>query len=215
MKNNCQNRIEKVKSKLILEQPYFGTIASSLKTKLNENIQSFQTSLNLFEYNDTFVDTLDDNQLAYILTNCAMHHALIDNTRQINKAKWLWTLAKDYSINSLLIKNGLKAPLVVNYDKRFDNLNSEIIYDILYSEITDKKNSESKVEHIKHQKETIDTNDIKNINEQLLNKAKQYGTLPLGIDIVFPKIYQNKINWQEKLYDIVLESVKFDYQLLQ
>ena len=63
-----EEKISKVKSTLIIEQPYFGSIASYLKPILNENIKTFKSSTNSFEYNDTYLESLSNGQLAFILT---------------------------------------------------------------------------------------------------------------------------------------------------
>ena len=209
-----KKRIQNIKAKLILEQPYFGSIASSLEPVLNENIQAYQTVNNKFEYNDDFINTLNDDELMFTLTNCSMHYALDYSNRQENRITWLWKLANDYAINSLLIKNNLKKPLISNYDIRFDNLNAEKIYNILIDEIENKEDLKQNIEHIKYQDKEEKIND--NLNEQnaqKLNKAKEYGDLPLGIDILLVNIYDGKINWKDELYEVIEHAVKFDYRL--
>jgi len=209
-----KKRIQNIKAKLILEQPYFGSIASSLEPVLNENIQAYQTINNKFEYNDDFINTLDDDELMFTLTNCSMHYALDYNNRQENRITWLWKLANDYAINSLLVKNNLKKPLISNYDIRFDNLNAEKIYNILQDEIENKQDLKQNIEHIKYQnKEEKINDDLNEQNAQKLNKAKEYGDLPLGIEILVPNIYDGKINWKDELYEVIEHAVKFDYKL--
>ena len=210
-----EQRIEKIKSKLILQQPYFGSIASSLKPKLNENIQAFKTSAGLFEYNDDFINTLSDDELTFTLTNCAMHYALNYESRQENRIQWLWKLSQDYAINSLLVKNNLKKPLVVNHNIRFDNLNAEKIYTILKDEIDDKQDLKDNLEHINYENKEEHINDnLEDQNATLLNKAKEYDDLPLGIEILLPLIFKGKINWKDELYEVIEDAVKFDYKLI-
>jgi predicted metal-dependent peptidase len=211
-----EKRIERIKAKLILEQPYFGTIASSLKCELNENIQSFKTTPKKFEYNDDFIDTLRDEQIAYTLTNCAMHYALDYKHRQESRIQWLWKLAQDYAINSLLINNGMNAPKYINHDIRFDKISAEEIYNTLEDEIDDKQEEHDSVEHIHYEQEIVDKEVDKSIidnNTQILNKAKKYGDLPLGIEILIPELNDSKIDWKNELYEVIEQSIKFDYRL--
>ena len=210
-------RIEKLKARLLLEQPYFGQIALGLKPKLNENIQAFSTSNNTFEYNDDFILTLSDDELIFTLTNASMHYALNYEKRQANRISWLWKLAQDYAINSLLVKNNLTAPLVVNHNIRFDNLNAENIYEILKDEIDDQQDLKDNLEHINKEIENQDTNidensDLQNAN--ILQKAKKYGDLPLDIEILVPNIYDGQINWKDELYEVINHTMKFDYTLI-
>ena len=210
-------RIEKLKARLLLEQPYFGQIALGLKPKLNENIQAFATSNNTFEYNDNFIDTLSDDELIFTLTNASMHYALNYEKRQGSRITWLWKLAQDYAINSLLVKNNLKAPLVVNHNIRFDSINAESIYEILKDEIDAQEELKDNLEHINKEVNNQDTNindesDLQNAT--ILHKAKKYGDLPLDIQILVPNINEGQINWKDELYEAINHTMKFDYTLI-
>jgi len=211
-----EKRIEKIKAKLILEQPYFGTIASGLKCELDENIQAFKTTPGKFHYNDDFIETLSDEQISFTLTNCAMHYALDYKSRKENRIDWLWTLAQDYAINSLLVNNGMSAPKYLNHDIRFDKVSAEEIYNTLQDEIDNKQEEHENVEHIEYEEEKIDEQKdeaSKDNNAQLLNKAKKYGDLPLDIEILLPELFDSQIDWKNELYEVIEQSMKFDYCL--
>ncbi|MEA1914606.1 MAG: hypothetical protein U9N30_04735, partial [Campylobacterota bacterium] len=211
-----EQRIEQIKAKLVMEQPYFGSIASTLSVQQNDDLQTFQTKPALFEYNDEYIETLNDNQIAFTLTASAMHHALSYDERKENRMDWLWTLAQDYAINALLISNNLDAPPKINHDTRFDNMSSERIYKILESEIDEDKHTPQKVEKFKTQKEFQDQqldDQTKDIHQQQLNKAKLHGDLPLGIEIVIPNIHEGEISWRDELHEMIEHSVKFDYSM--
>ncbi len=215
-----EQRINKVKSNLILEQPYFGSISIMQKPKLNENIQTFASTPEYFEYNDNYIECLDDNELSFLLTNSAMHQAFGYTYRKEGRMDWLWTMAQDYTINSLLVNNGLKLPDALLYDERFDALSTEEVYQILENEIDEDKHTAKDIENIKYEK-MKDTNeydedpiDIEDINQQLLNKARLQGDLPLGIEILVPNLETSQISWEDELYTIIENSVKFDYTLM-
>ena len=215
--NQIEERISKVKSTLIIEQAYFGSIASYLKPILNEDIKTFQSTPTNFLYNDEYISSLSDEELAFILTNSAMNQAFGHTLRIEGRMQWLWTLASDYAINSLLINNGLEAPLDINYDMRFDDMSAEAIYATLENEIDDDKHTPAQISQISfehHKEEEIDEEEnLQDMSEQLLNKAKLQGDLPLGIEILVPKIFEGKISWEDELYDVIEQAVKFDYRL--
>lgn len=213
-----EKRIEQIKSNLLLEQPYFGSISAMQKPKLNENIQTFISTPQYFEYNDDYIEYLDDDELSFLLTNSALHQALGYKNRKEGRLEWLWVMAQDYAINSLLVNNGLKLPDLLLYDQRFDTLSAEAIYKILEDEIDEDKHTPKEVENIRYEKmsETneYDENPIEDMHQQLLNKAKTQGDLPLGIEIIVPNLKTNQISWEDELYTIIENSVKFDYKLL-
>jgi predicted metal-dependent peptidase len=131
---------------------------------------------------------------------------------------WLWSLATDYAINSLLVNNDLEAPSSINYDFRFDDMSAEAIYATLENEIDEDKHTPQQISHIKfenQQKEEIDDeSSLLDMSEQLLNKAKLQGNLPLGIEIFIPNLFEGKISWEDELYDVIEQSIRFDYRLL-
>lgn len=210
-------RIEKVKASLIIDQPYFGSISSYLKPIQNDDIKTFLSSSSTFEYNDEYIQNKSDEELAFLLTNAAMHQAFLQELRLDSRMQWLWTLATDYAINSLLVNNGLELPDDMNYDDRFDDMSAESIYAILENEIDDEKHTPQKVSQIKYENQISSDEmqeNIKDINQELLNKAKLQGDLPLGIELFVPKLYEGKISWRDELYDVIEHALKFDYRLI-
>lgn len=213
-----EKRIEQIKAALLIEQPYFGSVAAAQKPKLNEDIPTYASTPEYFEYNDDFIECLSDEELSFLLTNSAMHQALGYENRKEGRMQWLWTMAQDYAINCLLVNNGLEMPDGLLYDERFDGLSTEAVYKILEDEIDEDKHTPKEVENIRYEK-MPDTNEydqdpIEDIHEQLLNKAKIQGDIPLGLEILVPSLYEGKISWRDELYTVIENAVKFDYQLL-
>ena len=218
--NQIKQRIKQVKANLLIEQPYFGSISAMQKPKLNDDIQTFASSPEYFEYNDDYVACLDDDEIGFLLTNSAMHQAFGYDNRQEGRMQWLWTMAQDYAINCLLVNNGLKLPPSLLYDDKFDELSTEAIYKILEDEIDEDKHTPKEVENIRYEsmpqtnEYDEDPLDIQDMNQQLLNKAKLQGDLPLGIEILVPNLQNSQISWEDELYTIIENSVKFDYRLI-
>ncbi|MEA3353456.1 MAG: VWA-like domain-containing protein [Campylobacterota bacterium] len=215
---NIEQRIEQIKARLLIEQPYFGSIASAQKPKLNEDIQTFASTPEYFEYNDDYVECLNDEELSFLLTNSAMHQALGYDNRKEGRQQWLWTMAQDYAINSLLVNNGLELPDALLYDERFDDLSCEAVYKILEDEIDEDKHTPKEVENITYEKmphtNEYDQDPIEDIHQQLLNKAKLQGDIPLGLEMLVPKLYETRISWRDELFTLIENAVKFDYSLL-
>jgi len=73
--------------------------------------------------------------LSFALSNGAMHAALAYENRQNGRMSWLWQLATDHAINTMLVANGLEAPMEVIVESRFEGMYAEEIYAILKDEI--------------------------------------------------------------------------------
>jgi predicted metal-dependent peptidase len=128
-------KIQKAKARLMLEHPYFGTIVSSLKLEKSDNVEAFISDGKTLQYNDEYFDSVGVEDIEFALANGAMHTVLKHEKRAGERYDWLWQLATDYTINSMLVKNGLALPERANYQERFEKMYAEEVYEILRSEI--------------------------------------------------------------------------------
>ncbi len=239
---SVEQKISQAKARLLVQNPYFGTLASRLKFKKNDNIQSFLTNGLSYEYNDEYLNNLDLDEIGFTLCNAAMHVALAHDNRQKNRMSWLWQLATDYAINSMLISNGLDAPFGVNYQDRFEGMYAEEIYAILKDEIKNqeyddnedndtgfneenrKKESEEKAippegsnEKQKTQQD-VDTQE-RAVDEEAWKKnleetSKKFkNELPEGIERFYEK-EETKIDWRAELYNAIDRHYYHDYVLI-
>ncbi len=135
MTPRLKQKVSEAKAKLLVEYPYFGTLASKLELKPNDNIKAYLSDGVHFEYNDEYLIGLSRDELAFALSNGAMHAALAYENRQKGRMSWLWQLATDHAINTMLVANGLDAPMEVVVDPRFEGMYAEEIYAILKDEI--------------------------------------------------------------------------------
>jgi len=132
---NYQQKIEKAKGRLMLEHPYFGTIASGLKLEKSDAIEAFLSDGNILQFNDDYFDAAPVEDVEFALANGAMHSVLKHEKRAGERYDWLWQLATDYTINSMLMRNGLSLPDRANFQERFEGMYAEEVYEILRSEI--------------------------------------------------------------------------------
>ena len=115
-----------------LKYPWFYYILIKLKIR-EENI-SVPTmgvdGISLF-YNANFVNGLEISDIIYILCHEAMHVACCHMTRMLDKDHDLANRAMDYAINLLLDFIKSPAPAGGCYDKKYENMSAEEIYELL------------------------------------------------------------------------------------
>jgi predicted metal-dependent peptidase len=123
-----------------LEYPFFGQLAIYLKLVERDNIQTAGTDGIRYYYNREFVNTLSDQEVNFLTAHEVLHAALGHIWRRGTKDKMLFNCAADYVINSMIkecdpsestfkfIKGGL-------YDKKYDGLSTEEVYELLIQEI--------------------------------------------------------------------------------
>lgn len=130
-----KKKISEAKAKLLVDYPYFGTLASKLELRQNDNIQAYLSNGISFEYNDEYLTEITQEELGFALSNGAMHAALAYENRQKGRMSWLWQLATDHAINAMLAANGMEPPMAIDLDPRFEGMYAEEIYAILKDEI--------------------------------------------------------------------------------
>jgi len=107
-------KIEKAKARLMLENPYFGTVASSVKLEKKNEILTFSSNGEMMRYNSEYLDRLSVTEVEFMMANGAMHAVLQHQDRTAGRTKWLWQTATDYVVNGMLVKKGMQPPVYAN-----------------------------------------------------------------------------------------------------
>jgi predicted metal-dependent peptidase len=135
-------RIQKARTSLILDHPFFGSLLFRLKGRECRSIQTMATDgVSLF-YNPDFVETLNAATLAGTLAHEVMHPALHHHVRRSGRDPKRWNQACDFAINPLLVDAGLSLPDGVLIDDRFRGMSAEQIYNMLETEAEQGSGSE-------------------------------------------------------------------------
>ncbi|NPA66732.1 MAG: hypothetical protein GXO11_07610 [Epsilonproteobacteria bacterium] len=225
----------KAKAKLLVENPAFGHIISKMKFSQNDNIQNIISDGKRFEYNDEFIQTLSQEELIFAFSHASMHKILNHTSRKQKRFSYLWQLASDYAISSLLLKSGFELPSFARYQKRFDGMYAEEIYAILQDEIKNEEFSDDEEletgfnEENKQQQKRSDqtqkdpTKQNENFQleseleerleqkfiEDLLNKYYEEFPEPIKRYINLPS--KPTINWKQLLRNAINTYAKHDY----
>ncbi len=127
-------RIQKARTTLLLDHPFFGTLLFRLGARPSSSIATMATDgLSLF-YNPQFVETLNASELAGVLAHEVMHPALQHHTRRSDRNQVRWNMACDYAVNPILLDAGLTLPKDVLIDNRFRGMSAEQIYNLIEQE---------------------------------------------------------------------------------
>lgn len=133
--------ITKAKIRLILNHPFFATLALGMNYIEDVNEITASCDGENIRYNPEYVSKMQVDEVEGLLAHKVMHPALLHHTRMGERDFETWNKACDYAINPILKEAGLRLPKNILIDSRFENLPSENIYNILYEE---KKKEEKK-----------------------------------------------------------------------
>ena len=127
-----EQRIQKARTALLLDHPFFGSLLFRLKGRESRSIATMATDGVSLYYNPDFVATLNTATLAGVLAPEVMHPALHHHVRRSGRDPRRWNEACDYAINPLLLDDGLRLPEGILVDPRFRGMSAEQIYNLLY-----------------------------------------------------------------------------------
>lgn len=105
-----EKKISRARTQLLLEQPFFGTLALKLKMVPNPFIPTACTDGKEMLYNPDWIDGLDMKQLRGLLAHEVMHCGNGHIWRRGAKDPWKWNQACDLAINPILIEAGFTLP---------------------------------------------------------------------------------------------------------
>lgn len=239
--DSLDKKISQAKAKLLVDYPYFGTLASKLELVLNDNIEAFKGDGKKLEYSHDFLQNATISELEFVLANGAMHVSLAHESRKNGRSGWLWQMATDMAINDMLVENGLDLPYGAQYRKRFQGMYAEEIYAELKSDMIreednleyeaddaeDVQNKENNKENSKQESELSQQEQEAQFQEELLHEQLmaeeaisllerefKKGEAPAQIERFFKIDFVGKIDWRDELKSAIDRHFKDDYTLL-
>ena len=130
MKLSVEQRISKARTQLLLNQPFFGTLALRLHLHKTEAVPTMANDGTILLYNEEYVTKLTDVQLlavmAHEVMHCAMGHMFRAGSRNFRK----WNEACDIVINKIIRDVGFKLPYTYlePEEEKYAGMPSEQVY---------------------------------------------------------------------------------------
>ena len=226
------DKISKAKAKLLVDYPFFGSLASRVEVVLNDDIEAFKANDSKLEYSASFLESANIKELEFALANSAMHASLMHKNRKNKRSGWLWQLATDYAINDMLVESGMERPYQAHYNKRFEGMYAEEIYAHLKDDILrDDEGLEYEADDVddveqdgskKDQDRQKDSQVEQILNDQLfeefalneIQKEKDDFRFPEAIKRFFDLDIDPKIDWREELKDAIDRFERDDFVMM-
>jgi len=225
-----QTKISQAKAKLLVDYPYFGTLASKLELVVNDDLESFKSNGVKLEYREEYLAALELSEIAFVLANGAMHSVLAHDMRKEKRSGWLWQMATDIAINDMLLQNGLDMPYGAQYRERFSGMYAEEIYaelkdDILrddedleyeaddVDDIEDPQNQQD-LNYEEFQEELLTEQLLAEEAIALLESQLQSGEAPESIERFFSLQERSKVDWRELLKEAIDPYFRDDYVVM-
>ena len=154
MNKDALTRIKECRGRAIWNDPFWGTLLLKLDIKEFGEKEEYlckkmgleptmATDGSYIMYSPTFVDTLNNDELLFVLVHEVLHCMLFHHTRRMERQPLLWNIATDQAVNTMLVNNNVgKIPtskskgkdicVVIEPEGKYANKTSEEIYDDLW-----------------------------------------------------------------------------------
>lgn len=138
-KGKLKQKLEIAKFRLLQDRfCFFGILALYFKYEIHDDIPTACTDGKKIMFGTEFLDKLSLSQLNWIIAHEIMHVSNGHIRRQGSRRHDLWNIAADYAIHSILKDfedDMFKMPEGVLYDKKYNNMSAEQIYQEVYQEL--------------------------------------------------------------------------------
>jgi len=223
---------------LLLRASFFGNLATRLKlTNADEWCSTAATDGRNFYYNSRFVNMLKPKEIEFLFGHEVLHCVYDHFGRRGDRDPQLFNIANDYCVNADLKKHRVGEFITTVpclYDKEYEGLSSEEIYDILYenaekidiSDLLDKmldehldgedetgggeKSSGNRPKLSKEERSQI-RDEIKEAMLAAASASDGAGNLPAGVKRILQELTAPKLNWRELLRMQLESTIKSDY----
>lgn len=125
------NKLLKARTSLVLNHPFFASLALRLKMKEDYTCHTVWTDGKVFAYNPHYVNILPPIKLAGLAAHVVMHPACNHHKRRQNRDPKMWNRACDYAINGILLDADIILPDGYLHHEQYQDKSAENIYKIL------------------------------------------------------------------------------------
>lgn len=131
------DRISKLRSRILLKQPFFGTLLMTSPLVETHDIPTAATDMRSIFYNPDFFAKLTDDEVVFVLAHEVLHIAFKHGLRMQTRDRMLWNYATDYQINAILVDQGFTMPEGGLLDQQYAHRGAEVVYDELLQDQDD------------------------------------------------------------------------------
>lgn len=227
------DKMIRARAKLVIDQPFFGTLALRLTTKPVEGLNGMRTNGRDLEYDPDYIDRQNLEQTTGLIAATILHPAFLHHTRRGERDKGKWNAAADYAIADIMSGTNMVVPDCIKANPKYNGMTAEHIYQLLPDQPgngkgygdgsggggVDDQPGEGKPGEGKPgeggQASQAELNeaerDWKQALAQAAHAAKQQGKLPAGMERLIDELLEPSQNWREILIRFMTEKAPDDF----
>lgn len=213
--------LEKVKIGLVLNEPFFASVALKLEYTPDESTPTMCTNGRNIRYSTKWFNSIKPEERKGVLAHEVMHIILLHHLRIKERDVQLWNVACDHVVNLLLKKQGFQFPGKPYMDDQYEGLTAEQVYERLQQQQQQQKgkgkgdNQGDGIGDVEQPPKDVDPMEMEQEAKQMaveaVNAAKQAGKLQGFMKELVQGLLEPKQPWKELLQRFVSQISKNDY----
>ncbi|GAB7081089.1 vWA domain-containing protein [Megalodesulfovibrio paquesii] len=128
MPHSASLKMRKARSELVLEHPFFATLALRLELREDATCRTAWSDGRVLAYNPHYIEALPLEKVKGLQCHEVLHLACCHHTRRGGRDKTLWNKACDLAINHILLDAGIELPTGFLDDPAHHGKTAEAIY---------------------------------------------------------------------------------------
>ena len=129
----AQHCITRARAALVMEHPFFGSLALRLRLKADPACADMWTDGKTLGYNPAFSTALSQKSLVGAMAHEVLHLAFGHHLRRKGRDAKMWNRACDLAINHILMESGFTLPQGFAHNPAYAGMNADEIFDALAS----------------------------------------------------------------------------------
>lgn len=207
--------LTRARAAMIIDQPFFGTLALRLKLVEDNTISSLAVDGKHVFYNAKFVrdltPALRKSAMAHEVGHCVFDHLTRRNGRNPSK----WNAAGDYVINDVIKDAGFELGKTWLHNPAFKGMTADHIYSLLPDQPDDEHGGLCDIRDAAQgnpaDAEMVET-EWKIATAQAAQAAKAQGKLSGSLERFVDDMLNSKVDWKAMLRQFITSFAKNDYQ---
>lgn len=231
------SKLAKAIARTVLDHPFFATLLLRMKLHEDTEIKTACTDGRQIRYNPEFINSLQVDQIVFVLAHLVMHVAHFHPLRRSARNKGRFNKAGDFAINGILKDAGLSLLPKALYHKDFHNLAAEQIYDRLPAGANDEDGEVERNDDLedgdpggcggfedakdeygkplsKSDRDRAEA-EITVAIQQAAQAAKAQGKLPGSLARLVDELVHPILDWREMLRSFIDHTARNDYSWTQ
>jgi len=210
----------RARSRLILDNPFFGTLCLRLKPVERNDIDTGATDGKHLFYNPTWFEKLRPEERIGFLAHEVLHVVFMHHTRRQERHAEKWNVAADYVINLILKSNAFILPSGGLLDEQYADMTTEHVYSILpeppegFGALLIAKGAGDVLDH----PDAGSSESVGAIESQLTvaiqqaaEQARAQGKLPANMQSLIEDIIKPKVDWRAVLARFLRANTNSDF----